>query len=86
MKEFVDSFLDAASQELLNSWKATFKEGTIPETDIPRVRSLVGDGHVMIAEKVNKPKRFQWKEYMTPVINHKGSPTWVHKDYQGFYK
>jgi hypothetical protein len=86
MKEFVGSFLDAAAQKLMDSCEATFTEGTIPHTDISQVRSWTGPAYDMIAEKVNKPKRSQWKESMMPVINHNGHPIWVKNLYQGLYK
>jgi hypothetical protein len=85
MKEFVDSFLDAADQRLLNSCDAAITEGTVPDKEISEVRSLTGPAYDMISEKVNKPKRSQWKESMTPVINHYGSPIWVKNEYQHFY-
>jgi serine/threonine protein kinase len=90
MKEFVDSFLDPAAKNLLDSYDDAITVntgGTIPDTDISQFRSLTGRAYGMIAEKVNKPKRSQWKESMTPVINHDGrSLIWVQNEHLGHYE
>jgi hypothetical protein len=86
IEDAVNSFLDPMPKLFLDSYEATFTEGTIPHTGISLVRSLTGPAYDMIAEKVNKPKRSQWKELMTPVINHNGSLIWVKNEYQGFYE
>jgi hypothetical protein len=90
MKDFVDSLLEDAAKNLLDSWEeatnTAITEGTISDTDISEVRSLTGPPYDMIAQKVNKPKRSQWKESMTPVINHNGHPIWVKNEYQHLYE
>jgi hypothetical protein len=89
MKDFVNSFLNSAAKQLLNSCEATFTvntQGTIPHTDISQVRSLTGPAYDMISEKVNTPKRSHWKELMKPVMNHDGrSLIWVKNEYQHLY-
>jgi hypothetical protein len=89
MNEFVDSFLNDAAKQLLNSCEATFTvntQGTIPHTDVSQVRSLTGPAYDMISEKVNKPNLSKWKASMTPVMNHDGrSLIWVKNEYQHLY-
>lgn len=85
-EEFVMDLLDPWTFELLETFKATFAQGSdLPYSVSSRLSSLTEKSYEGIVLQAASLKQCHWKHSMEPVTNPRGSIIWIKNDYRDFY-
>ena len=85
-EEFVPDWLDDPTLQLLEAFKAANSHGlSMSYIESSQLLALTGTSYEGIVAKATSMKRCRWNQSTEPVANHRGTITWIKKEYRGFY-